>query len=136
MQTNTPTRRGAKSLLAWTTAAATVLVPLGAQAAKASGSVADGCDKAQLAKAMQARAASFRACYESQRMSNPDLKGKLVWKWTINAEGKVQDQNLVEDTLHSAPVAECVGRGISHIPFAKPEAGICVVQWPFVFAPR
>jgi hypothetical protein len=84
---------------------------------------------------VRARAASLRACYETQLMNKPDLAGKLTVQWTITGEGGVSGQKLVGDTLSNTSVSDCVLRAISHVRFAKPEAGICVIQWPFVFNP-
>jgi len=101
----------------------------------ASGSSTGGCDKGDIAKNVRARASSLRACYEMQLMSKPDLAGKLTVQWTITGEGSVTGQKTVGDTLNNNTVSDCVLRAISHIRFAKPEAGICVIQWPFVFSP-
>ena len=56
-------------------------------------------------------------------------------QWTITGDGAVTGQKTVGDTLNNNTVSDCVLRAISHIRFAKPEAGICVIQWPFVFSP-
>ncbi len=101
----------------------------------AQGSSTGGCDKGDIAKNVRARASSLRQCYEIQLMSKPDLSGKLTVQWTINGEGSVTGQKLVDDTMKNNSVSDCVLRAISHIRFMKPEAGICVIQWPFVFNP-
>ena len=54
-------------------------------------------------------------------------------QWTINQEGKVK-RRIVTNTIKNSTVTDCVMRTISRIRFKKPEAGICVIQWPFVFA--
>jgi hypothetical protein len=101
----------------------------------AQGQSTGGCDKGDIAKNVRARAASIKACYESQLLTKPDLKGKLTVQWTITTEGGVQGQKATQDTMSNPTVSDCVLRAISHIKFAKPEAGICVIQWPFVFEP-
>ncbi|MCO4760174.1 MAG: AgmX/PglI C-terminal domain-containing protein [Myxococcales bacterium] len=94
-----------------------------------------GCDKGDIAKNVRRRAAALRACYERQLMSKPNLKGKVTVQWTINQEGKVTRPKTVTNTIKNASVTDCVMRTIKRIRFKKPEAGICVIQWPFVFAP-
>jgi hypothetical protein len=101
----------------------------------AQGSSTGGCDKGDIAKNVRARASSLRSCYEIQLMNKPDLSGKLTVQWTITGEGSVSGQKLVDDSLKNNNVSDCVLRAISHIRFMKPEAGICVIQWPFVFNP-
>lgn len=94
-----------------------------------------GCDKGDIAKNVRRRAAALRACYERQLMAKPNLKGKVTVQWTINQEGKVARPKVVTNTIKNASVTDCVMRTIKRIRFKKPEAGICVIQWPFVFAP-
>ena len=94
-----------------------------------------GCDKGDIAKNVRRRAAALRACYERQLMSKPDLKGKVTVQWTINQEGAVTRPKVVTNTINNPSVTDCVMRTINRIRFKKPEAGICVIQWPFVFAP-
>jgi hypothetical protein len=101
----------------------------------AQGTSNGGCDKGDIAKNVRARAASIKACYEQQLLTKPDLKGKLTVQWTITTEGAVKDPKATQDTIGTPAVSDCVIRAMSHIRFAKPEAGICVVQWPFVFEP-
>ncbi len=101
----------------------------------AQGQSTGGCDKGDISKNVRARAASLRACYETQLMSKPDLAGKITVQWTINGEGKVQNDKVVDDSMKNSAVTDCVQRTIRRISFMKPEAGVCVIQWPFVFNP-
>lgn len=94
-----------------------------------------GCDKGDISKNVRMRAASLRACYETELMPHPDLQGKLTVQWTIAEDGSVTGDRVVSDSLASQRVSECVLRAIRRIHFQKPEAGTCVVQWPFVFNP-
>ncbi|HAN30949.1 MAG TPA: hypothetical protein DCQ06_05075 [Myxococcales bacterium] len=101
----------------------------------AGGRSTGGCDKGNIAKNVRRRAAALRACYERQLMSRPNLKGKVTMQWTINQEGKVIRPKMVTNTIKNNAVTDCVKRTVARIRFKKPEAGICVIQWPFVFAP-
>ncbi|MSQ82889.1 MAG: AgmX/PglI C-terminal domain-containing protein, partial [Myxococcales bacterium] len=55
----------------------------------AQGQSTGGCDKGDISKNVRARAASLRACYETQLMAKPDLAGKVTVQWTITADGSV-----------------------------------------------
>ena len=101
----------------------------------ASGQSTGGCDKGDIAKNVRARASTLHTCYEIQLMSKPELTGKLTVRWTIEGDGSVSGQTATGDTLGNSAVSDCVLRAISHIRFAKPDAGVCVIQWPFVFSP-
>ncbi len=101
----------------------------------ASGMSTGGCDKGDIAKNVRARAATLRACYETQLLAKPDLSGKITAQWTITTDGSVTGEKAVDDSMHNNAVSDCVLRSIKRIRFMKPEAGICVIQWPFVFSP-
>lgn len=101
----------------------------------ATGQSTGGCDKGDIAKNVKVRAAALRSCYEMQLMSKPSLQGKITAQWTIDTEGAVKNPKIVSDTMGSDAVSDCVVRTIGRIRFKKPDAGICVIQWPFVFSP-
>lgn len=101
----------------------------------AQGQSTGGCDKGDISKNVRARATAIRACYETQLLSKPDLQGKVTVQWTITSEGSVSNDKIVNDSLSNNAVTDCVLRAIRRIKFMKPEAGVCVIQWPFVFSP-
>ncbi len=101
----------------------------------AQGQSTGGCDKGDISKNVRNRAASLRACYETQLMAKPDLSGKVVVQWTITGDGSVSNDKIVDDTMKNSSVTDCVLRTIRRVRFLKPEAGVCVIQWPFVFNP-
>jgi TonB family protein len=63
------------------------------------------------------------------------LTGKITFRWTIDTEGRVSDASMTDSSIGNTAVEQCVLRTIRNMRFAKPEGGICVVQWPFVFNP-
>ena len=101
----------------------------------AGGRSTGGCDKGDIQKNVRRRAAAIRACYERQLLTKPELAGKLTVQWTINPEGGVEAIKPVSDSLGNNEVADCVLRALRRIRFKKPDAGICVILWPFVFQP-
>ncbi len=102
----------------------------------ASGTTVGGCDKGEIAKQVRARGAMVRACYETQLLSTPTLQGKLAVQWTISGDGSVTGEKVANSTLFDDNrVSDCVLRTIRRIRFQAPDAGTCVIQWPFVFTP-
>ena len=99
-----------------------------------SGRSTGGCRPADIKQRVRRRASVFRACYERQLTVSPNLRGKLTARWTIGVEGRVSRASVVGGTLGDDTVAQCVLRAIRRIRFSKPEGGLCVVQWPFVFS--
>jgi len=94
------------------------------------------CSKSDVKKKIRRRKGALRACYEKRLQVNPNLHGKITPRWTINVEGKVEDASVSNDSLGDSAVSNCVLRVIRRIRFAKPEGGVCVVQWPFTFSSK
>ncbi|HOU52878.1 MAG TPA: TonB family protein [Myxococcota bacterium] len=93
------------------------------------------CQRNNIQAVVMQRAGAIRACYEQQLQIYESLAGKVSVRWTIDLEGRVSDATVVDSSLGNDAVVQCVLRTIRNMRFAKPEGGICVVQWPFVFNP-
>ena len=100
-----------------------------------SGTSAGHCKKGDIARAVRRRANSIRACYEQRLQVNPGLSGKVTARWTIGLDGRVKAASAAQNTITDGAVTSCILRVIRRMSFAKPEGGVCVVQWPFVFNP-
>ncbi|MGM0574565.1 MAG: AgmX/PglI C-terminal domain-containing protein [Myxococcota bacterium] len=98
-----------------------------------SGATQGFCKKSDIARVVRRRAGAIRACYESRLQLNPKLSGKLQVRWTIDLQGKVKSTSVTQNTLGDSKAKNCILRVLRRMRFAKPEGGICVVQWPFVF---
>lgn len=51
---------------------------------------------------------SIQYCYQRELKQNPDLKGKLVVRFTITPEGKVSGVKLISSTLNNPRIGRCV----------------------------
>lgn len=100
-----------------------------------SGASSGFCKKDDIRTNVMRRAGAIRACYEAQLQIHESLAGKTTIRWTIDQEGKVEGASIASSTLGNAAVEQCVLRVIRAMRFQKPESGVCVVQWPFVFNP-
>jgi hypothetical protein len=107
-----------------------------AQISLGQGSSTGFCNKNNIRTVVLRRAGAIRACYEAQLQIHAELAGKITARWTINLEGDVEAETILPgSTLQDANVENCILRTIHRMKFDKPEGGICVVQWPFVFNP-
>jgi outer membrane biosynthesis protein TonB len=97
-----------------------------------SGRSSGFCKKSDLARKIRRRAGAIRACYERRLQVNPRIQGKVNVRFTVGASGAVQSASA-SGSLSDGAVRSCIVRTIRRIRFAKPEGGVCVVQWPFVF---
>ncbi len=103
---------------------------------KISGGGSQGfCQKGNIEAVVKQRAGAIRACYESELQLRDDLSGKVVIRWTIDPEGRVDGASVTNSTMSNEKVERCMMTVIRRMRFQKPDSGICIVQWPFVFSP-
>ncbi|MBM4388900.1 MAG: AgmX/PglI C-terminal domain-containing protein, partial [Deltaproteobacteria bacterium] len=76
-----------------------------------SGSSTGFCQKSNIQKVVMQRAAAIRSCYEAQLQIYPDLGGKVTTRWTINMEGGVDGESILNSTLGNTAVEQCILRG-------------------------
>jgi len=100
-----------------------------------SGQAKGFCSQSHIASVVKRRAGAIRACYEQRLQVAKDLRGKLTVRWTIQLDGQVDGVNALADTLGDAATTNCILRHLRRLRFQKPDGGVCVVQWPFVFSP-
>ena len=99
-----------------------------------SGSTQGFCKRSNITRVVRRRAGAIRACYERALQIHAKLNGKVTARWTINYAGGVTAAKVVKSSLGNKAVEGCLLRTIRRMRFSKPEGGVCVVQWPFVFA--
>lgn len=93
------------------------------------------CKKGDIARVVRRRANSIRACYEQRLQVNPEIKGKVTARWTIGINGRVTSASIASSSLDDGAAQSCILRVIRRMSFTRPEGGVCIVQWPFVFNP-
>lgn len=76
----------------------------------------------------------FRLCYEKALLKDPKLEGRVVVKFVIGRDGKVNSVSPTGD-IPDATVPSCVGKHFYDLVFPKPEGGIVTVSYPIVFSP-
>ncbi|MCA9521146.1 MAG: energy transducer TonB [Myxococcales bacterium] len=98
-----------------------------------SGTQQGFCSRENIRRVVGRRAGALRACYEQELQVNNKLAGKVTVRWTINASGMVSGASIAQSTLNSSSVHSCILRRVRFMRFDKPQGGICIIQWPFVF---
>jgi hypothetical protein len=92
-------------------------------------------DKELIRAVIKEHAAQIRFCYEEQLAVNPKLAGKVLIKWTIDADGNASNASidgggttLVDDKVH-----QCMMARIVSWQFPKPKGGgIAVITYPWI----
>ncbi len=93
-----------------------------------------GLDRDVIADVIKRNLGQIRYCYERQLSSNPELYGKLLVKFVIDADGGVIQPKIDTSTLKSAMVEGCVLRRMAGWKFPLPKGGTQVrVSYPFLF---
>ncbi len=93
-----------------------------------------GLDRDVIADVIKRNLGQIRYCYERQLSSNPDLYGKLLVKFTIDASGGVLEPKIDTTTMKSSLVEGCVLRRLAGWKFPLPRGGTQVrVSYPFLF---
>ncbi len=92
------------------------------------------CNQNDIRVNMNKRMGSFRFCYERELQLKNSLEGRVVLKFTIGPDGSVQGEpTIASATLKDESVHKCMINNVKKVKFGKPEGGVCVVQYPFVF---
>ena len=92
-------------------------------------------DKELIRAVIREHAAQIRFCYEEQLAVNPKLAGKVVIRWTIDADGNASNASidgggtsLADDKVH-----QCMMARIVSWQFPKPKGGgIAVITYPWI----
>lgn len=93
-----------------------------------------GLDKDVIARVINSQLGEIRYCYERQLAAEPDIYGKVVVRFSIDAGGTVNTQRVGLTTLRSAIVEGCILRRVASWKFPKPRGGTTVlVTYPFLF---
>lgn len=80
--------------------------------------------------------AQIAHCYETELRKNPGLKGKIVVRFTVRANGRVTGAKVIQSTMGNAKVERCIVQVIRRFKFdvVGREKGNLTYEYPFIFA--
>lgn len=92
-------------------------------------------DRNKLNSFLRSRIRAIQGCYEKELKRNPNLKGKVVVRFSITPGGRAAEIEIEQDTLGNDAVSSCIKTVIRGwvFPF-KPDSEV-PVAYPFVFSP-
>ncbi|MBD3386932.1 AgmX/PglI C-terminal domain-containing protein [candidate division KSB1 bacterium] len=79
---------------------------------------------------------AIQYCFERELLSNPDLRGKIVIRFTITPAGNVKDPEILSSTLNSKHVERCILSRVSlwnDFGAIDPELGNAVFRQVYTF---
>lgn len=91
------------------------------------------CKESNIRDVVQKRAAMLKSCYEQQLLADPSLSGKIIVFWKIGLDGQVTEASIKSSTMKNERVESCLTKTVRRLRFDKPDGGICVVEFPFIF---
>ncbi len=95
-----------------------------------------GLPREVIRRVIRQNVAPIRACYEKALPAKPDLAGRVVVRFAIDASGKVtKNESTNGTTLASPDVVACVVGAFRSLVFPEPQGGTVVVNYPILFAP-
>jgi hypothetical protein len=79
--------------------------------------------------------AKLIGCYLPGKKRDPKLRGKVIVKLTINADGRARPVANENSNLEDPEVIACVIRTVKTLRFMKPVEGSVTVIYPLIFRP-
>jgi TonB family protein len=77
----------------------------------------------------------IRYCYQRELTKNPGLKGRIVVKFVIAANGTVSKAYIKSSSMGSEGVESCIAGRFRRFKFPEPKGGgIVIVSYPFIFS--
>ena len=86
----------------------------------------------EINRVIRHRAAVFRKCYQRELERDPSLRGKVVVRFAIEKDGKVQGARIASSTMGSKPVEQCIVAATAQLKFGA-AAARSQVTYPFIF---
>jgi TonB family protein len=97
---------------------------------------AGSLDKEIIRRIIRRHISEVRDCYEPRLVEKPALSGRILVRFTINAEGTVISSILHSSTMNEPAVENCTVAAVGRWQFPKPlGGGQVIVTYPFVLTP-
>jgi hypothetical protein len=96
--------------------------------------IGDFCDKGNIRRVVGGKSNAIKYCFERELQMNPELKGKIIAQWKVALDGSVMSSSIASSTMGNKKVESCITRVIKRMRFEKPDGGICIINYPFVFS--
>jgi outer membrane biosynthesis protein TonB len=92
-------------------------------------------DKSLIDNVIRKNMNQIRYCYQRELTKNPGLKGKIIVKFTIAADGSVSKAGIKTSSMGSKAVEGCITSRFKRFKFPQPKGGgVVIVSYPFIFS--
>jgi len=110
-----------------------VRLRIGLRGGRKSGGIGK-LDGSQVTRVFRRRARAFRSCYERRLKVNPNLKGKLVLRFTIGTAGRITSIRVASNSTGDSAVGSCIRGKVRGWRFTPPENGSVTFTYPIVLS--
>jgi len=86
----------------------TIVVEKVSSVADERGIKSESRDPDKVSEVINRHNSSIQYCYQRELKQNPDLRGKIVVRFTITPEGKIKEVKLISSTLNNPSVERCI----------------------------
>jgi hypothetical protein len=93
-------------------------------------------DKDIIRRIVRAHFNEVKYCYRQGLLRRPNLAGRVAIQFVISSEGKVVSAVPSSSTLQDPGVATCITQAARRWSFPRPEEGVVLVTYPFIFENR
>lgn len=93
-------------------------------------------DMGEVESYVRGRSAEVKACYDLALGRNPQVGGSVLWRWTIDANGRVLRTKVSSTTIRDSLFLKCLEKKIKAWVFPRPENGPISISFPFRFVVR
>ena len=92
-------------------------------------------DKSLIDAVIRKNMNQIRYCYQRELTKNPGLKGKIIVKFTIAADGSVSRASIKTSSMGNSAVESCITGRFKRFKFPQPKGGgVVIVSYPFIFS--
>lgn len=92
-------------------------------------------DKSLIDAVIRKNMNQIRYCYQRELTKNPGLKGKIIIKFTIAADGSVSRASIKTSSMGNSAVETCITGRFKRFKFPQPKGGgVVIVSYPFIFS--
>lgn len=93
-------------------------------------------DRSLIDQVVKRKMNQIRYCYMHELTKDPELSGKVVVQFVIEADGSVSSAKTKSTTMNNNSVESCINGRFMRAKFPEPKGGGSVtVSYPFVFSP-
>jgi hypothetical protein len=96
---------------------------------------ATGLPAETVARVARQNIGRYRQCYDAGLRGNPALRGRVMARITIDANGSIMSAEDANSDLPDQTVTSCVFGTLGTLTFPQPEGGSATATVPIVFSP-